>query len=374
MLLEYALKLIEDHDPSTPLFLTFASQLVHTPLETRKSALEMEDRVQEAFAKTGVDRKFAWTSRRKRISADLRYCDFIVGRLVEALKSRHIYDDTLIVFISDNGGAVHLRAAGNNYPLRGGKFAEWEGGIRTNAFISGGFVPPRIRGSSFDGVIHISDWYATLSSLAGVSHFDEAAAKANEELSLKGLPLLGPVDGRPQMQNILSGSNGRPDTLHLSKETLLKWPYKLITGKQEYSLWTGPVFPNCSSKRPSFAYVDVLGHKLRIDHNETRYWHDAMVVDCGRGCLFNVDVDPGEHSDLASHAEYAALLASLQEELQVLNSEASKADQGAPTIRACLQGMWNGGFIGPFVDVEGFYTSVHVPDSQELEHFKQEPF
>ncbi|CAE7236787.1 Arsb, partial [Symbiodinium sp. KB8] len=293
ILLRYAMKLIQNHDPSTPLFLTFSSQFVHPPLESTKSALDLEDKIQKIFASLGVEKRIPWTTTRKRVAANLLYSDLVMGKLVDALKEKGMYEDTLVVYISDNGGGTHLRAGANNYPLKGGRFNEWEGGIRTNAFISGGFVPLHHRGSSFHGVIHIADWYPTLCSLAGVSHFDEAASEANERLRQLGLPLLGPVDGRPQMEHILAGSNGRADALHLSKRSLLKWPYKLVTGKQEYSFWQGPVFPNCSSDRPAFAYVDVLGHKVRIDKNDSSYMVNAMVEDCGDGCLFNVDADPG---------------------------------------------------------------------------------
>ena len=49
------------------------------------------------------------------------------------------------VFTSDNGGPVYFggAAGANNYPLRGGKTSNYQGGIRVNAFASGGiFTPP----------------------------------------------------------------------------------------------------------------------------------------------------------------------------------------------------------------------------------------
>ena len=52
-------------------------------------------------------------------------------------------------------------AGANNFPLRGGKYSMWEGGIRVNAFVSGGFLPPAVRGTKLDGanaMIHIVDW------------------------------------------------------------------------------------------------------------------------------------------------------------------------------------------------------------------------
>ena len=41
--------------------------------------------------------------------------------------------------------------------LRGGKYSDWEGGVRTNAFVSGGFVPWPRRGTKFGGIISIAE-------------------------------------------------------------------------------------------------------------------------------------------------------------------------------------------------------------------------
>ena len=43
-------------------------------------------------------------------------------------------------------------------PLRGGKTSDWEGGIRVNAFASGGLIPLKTRGTMLDDYIHIADW------------------------------------------------------------------------------------------------------------------------------------------------------------------------------------------------------------------------
>ena len=76
----------------------------------------------------------------------------------------------------------------NNYPLKGSKMTNWQGGIRVNAFVSGGLLqtvaPARI-GTKLDGFTHVCDWYATWCALAGVDPTDERAALAK----------LPPVDG-----------------------------------------------------------------------------------------------------------------------------------------------------------------------------------
>jgi arylsulfatase I/J len=149
-----------------------------------------------------------------------------------------MWQDLLFVFSTDNGGPIYYNgtAGGNNYPLRGGKMNNWEGGIRGNAFVAGGFLPPAVRGTRcasqeeiavpllpnrqsclavlrspimplrdsgsrpdspipptrsispfpcrFDGMVALWDWYGTFASLAGVDATDHRAAAA-------GLP---PID------------------------------------------------------------------------------------------------------------------------------------------------------------------------------------
>ena len=75
----------------------------------------------------------------------------------------------------------------NNYPLRGGKFSNYEGGVRVNAFISGGFIPEARRGSIEDGFIAGEDWYATFCRIAGVDPIDFLAAEY-------GLPPIDSID------------------------------------------------------------------------------------------------------------------------------------------------------------------------------------
>ena len=63
---------------------------------------------------------------------------------------------------------------GNNHPYRGHKHDAWEGGTRVTSFISGGVVPAALRGTrNRNSVVHIIDWWATLSVLAGVEPVDD---------------------------------------------------------------------------------------------------------------------------------------------------------------------------------------------------------
>jgi hypothetical protein len=85
-----------------------------------------------------------------------------IALLVSALKARGMWNNTLFLVWSDNGGPIYINGSSgaNNFPLRGGKVSNWEGGVRTNAFLSGGLVPdirqgwldnPRSNGTNWVG-------------------------------------------------------------------------------------------------------------------------------------------------------------------------------------------------------------------------------
>jgi arylsulfatase A-like enzyme len=63
---------------------------------------------------------------RRRVMAMLDSMDQNVGKVLDALRRNGLEDDTLVVFLSDNGG----HEASPNRPLRGKKGTLWEGGIR----------------------------------------------------------------------------------------------------------------------------------------------------------------------------------------------------------------------------------------------------
>jgi arylsulfatase A-like enzyme len=63
------------------------------------------------------------------------------------------------VRLQDNGGWVSTpKLGGNNWPLRGGKVTDFEGGVRTNAFVAGGLIPDALRNSSTSKYVHVTDW------------------------------------------------------------------------------------------------------------------------------------------------------------------------------------------------------------------------
>jgi len=70
-----------------------------------------------------------------------------IGNITAALRQRQMWSTTLIVMSSDNGGREDKEFGGNNWPLRGMKFSDFEGGVRVAAFASGGVIPKARRGA-----------------------------------------------------------------------------------------------------------------------------------------------------------------------------------------------------------------------------------
>lgn len=70
-----------------------------------------------------------------------------------------------------------------------GKFSDWEGGVRSPAFISGPLVPAPARGKWFNGIISATDWSVTFLNLAGV-----ADVNASMSAKIGTVPALDGVD------------------------------------------------------------------------------------------------------------------------------------------------------------------------------------
>jgi len=104
-------------DSQQPFFLYLAYNAPHFPIQPP------EDYFERVLAReSGIDRK------RARNVAFVEHLDHEVGKLMEHLQQSKLVENTLIIFTSDNGGA--LRFAQSNGKLKGSKQQMFEGGIR----------------------------------------------------------------------------------------------------------------------------------------------------------------------------------------------------------------------------------------------------
>jgi arylsulfatase A-like enzyme len=154
---------INEHDPNTPLFLYLAFTAPHAPYQAPKAYLDKYQHIADPT--------------RRAYAAMITAMDDEIGRVVAALDKKKMRDNTLIVFMSDNGGNVSamfsgdvdvskLKLPADNGPYRGGKGMLYEGGTRVAALAN---WPGRIKAGAVNEVIHVVDMFPTLAGLAGAN-------------------------------------------------------------------------------------------------------------------------------------------------------------------------------------------------------------
>ena len=96
-----------------PFFLEVAYNAVHSPMQATAAALDRFGRIEDVH--------------RRIFAAMLAQLDEGVGRILAALRDQGLEDNTLVVFLSDNGGPTR-ELTSSNLPLRGEKGGLYEGG------------------------------------------------------------------------------------------------------------------------------------------------------------------------------------------------------------------------------------------------------
>ncbi|VGO15715.1 Arylsulfatase [Pontiella desulfatans] len=144
-----------------PFFMNYWQFSVHAPFDAKQELIE------EYRKKIDPDDP----QRSPTYAAMVHSCDDAVGSLLDAVDQAGMADETIIIFISDNGGNMYDGIDGttptSNAPLRGGKGSPFEGGIRVPCVVVWpGVTPP---GSRSDEIIQTTDFYPTLLNGLGIS-------------------------------------------------------------------------------------------------------------------------------------------------------------------------------------------------------------
>ena len=167
-----------------PFFCYLAYNAVHGPLRVDRSKPASAP---EAWVKKALDRGVSFL--RSDYVAILEHMDHNIGRLVKVLDELGVAEDTLIVFVSDNGGCTMEESAaggrfpGNNGPFRGGKATTYQGGLNVPFLIHwAGRLP---QGVVSKGQVMHCDVFATLLDAAGV-----AVPKLNGKNLVRGMSLM----------------------------------------------------------------------------------------------------------------------------------------------------------------------------------------
>ena len=114
---EEAVDFINRHKEE-PFFLYVAYNAVHSPPEAPEKDIK----------------KVTGDETRDILMAMIKHLDMGVGEIVNSLKKHDIFDNTLLIFLTDNGGSGAMNA--NNAPLRGFKQMDYEGGIHVPFIVS----------------------------------------------------------------------------------------------------------------------------------------------------------------------------------------------------------------------------------------------
>lgn len=171
LITQEAIRVIENYDDK-PFFLYVAYSVPHFPLN-------------EPEKWTSIYNDMIMYPSRKWFAASVSHMDDGIGKIIKTLDKRGLRENTLVLFISDNGGQKSWQSKteyrgnyadkphlvlGNNYPLTGWKGDLYEGGIRVPAFVS---WPGHLKPGVVNSPIHISDWLPTICNLTGTKNFDK---------------------------------------------------------------------------------------------------------------------------------------------------------------------------------------------------------
>eukprot|EP00117_Sycon_ciliatum_P039228 scpid57202/ scgid0970/ Arylsulfatase J len=295
-----AINIVKKHNASAgPLYMYLPFQSVHAPLEAPLRFLEMYSTIKD--------------KNRRTLSAMVSAMDEAIANITQAFKDQGLWNNTMLIFTTDNGGPVTQGA--NNWPLRGSKATVWEGGTRGSAFIHGFMLNKT--GYTYNGLTHAVDWYPTVVSMAGGKVED---------------PEMDGMDMWPALQNNLTSprtgfvynidKTGNVSAIRVGQ-------YKYITGT--------PGSPS--------GWYPPPGDDVFLDN-------DGMEADSGakpdKGpWLFDVDVDPLEKNNLYSTMpdQVKVMEAQLAEYMEGYVNDLYSQHQPDPKCNPDLyNGAWSSGW------------------------------
>lgn len=280
---------------SQPLFLYFAHQSVHSA--NNDDPLQVPHRYLEKFQ--GIHHKG-----RRTFAAMVSILDESVGNITRTLKLTDMFNNSVIIFTSDNGGPADgfdVNYA-SNYPLRGVKATLWEGGVRGAAFVTSPLIKSPL--SISDGMFHVCDWFPTFVEIGG-----------GDPSSYKNL------DGFSQWESLISGKQSpRTEMLHnidpLYNVSALRWmDFKILIGDTYQGNWSG-WYPPEEVTDLSFVDADPQAFVVKCPNKPANASTNCNPFQAP--CLYNITHDPCEYNNLAR--EFPDLVTFLLQKLQKYES------------------------------------------------------
>ena len=269
LLADEASRTIRERDRGRPFFLYMPFIAPHTPFDAPedlvKKYADLKDNRKPSRSKNSdssrrLNSLMLQPSARPIFAAVVEGMDRAIGQVLDTLDEQGIADETLVLFFSDNGGAVYAGGGADNAPLRGGKGDTFEGGIRVTAAIRGPGVGAA--GEKMDQIMTVMDVFPTLAGAVGI--------EPRNRRKLDGRSLWPAIHARKQMP--------RQEYVYFVSETPIYGSFSLTVFDQEWKL-------------VQQIEQDLIGAEV------TNY-------------LFRIADDPNEHNNLATtHPEIVADLA-----------------------------------------------------------------
>ena len=142
---------LNNRDKNRPFFLYVPFTAPHSPMQAPQATIDKY-------------RHLPTQHYRRVYAAMVDELDQAIGSILQNLEVQGLLDNTIVLFISDNGGSNYF--GGNNKPLRGQKGQTFEGGIRVPAIIR---WPAKLPGGKqLQAVVSCLDVLPTLATAAGV--------------------------------------------------------------------------------------------------------------------------------------------------------------------------------------------------------------
>ena len=264
---------IRERDTEKPFFIYMPFIAPHTPLDApedlKAKYADMEDDRGKSRSKMADNTRFMAKltrreSARPMYAAVVDGMDRSIGRVLDTLDAEGLTDNTIVLFFSDNGGAVYAIGGADNAPLRGGKGDTFEGGIRVVATMR---WPEKIAaGGKVDSIMSVMDVFPTLLAAAGI----EPQTRHR-------------LDGRNLLPAIVEGERiAREDLLFFIAESPFKNTVNVTAFNDEWKL--------VQRIETGFTSVEVSNF------------------------LFDIDADPNEYQNLA--LEHPDVVAELADEIR----------------------------------------------------------
>ena len=274
-------KFLDEVAGKKPFFVWWAPRIPHLPHDAPKKYMDLFKRKEIPIPDWYKGDKKAFREKEHKSFAMEAWLDDEIGKLCTKLKDLKVYDNTLFVFVIDNGWCNGLAAKGSPF----------EKGVRTPIFFTlPGTVPG---GKRVDGMVSTLDLYPTILDYAGVSIPKTAEGR----------------DLRPTME-------GREDA---TRDVLFGAIYPAFATKGDerperdlYALY---------ARTKKWKYILYL-HDLKESQKDNKSYYRIFSVlsdfptrNKGDEDLYNLETDPHELHNLGTDPEHKARMAELKKKV-----------------------------------------------------------